>query len=111
MSDLSWCGVENFARWEISRGEKKAGPKLQDPPYAPSQAVGVVMPAMDGRELADKVRKLRPSIRVLFTSGYTEDAIVHRGVEAAHVAFRQKPYAPDGLARKVRAVIGPAFAS
>jgi two-component system, cell cycle sensor histidine kinase and response regulator CckA len=65
----------------------------------------VVMPIMDGRELADRVHKLRPSIRVLFTSGYTEDAILHRGVEAAHVAFLQKPYAPAKLAGKVREVL------
>jgi PAS domain S-box-containing protein len=66
----------------------------------------VVMPSMDGRELADQVRKMQPSIRVLFTSGYTEDAVMHRGVEAATVAFLQKPYVPATLARKVREVLG-----
>ena len=65
----------------------------------------VVMPTMDGRELAERVHKLRPSILVLFTSGYTEDAILHRGVEAAHVAFLQKPYAPAALAGRVREVL------
>jgi PAS domain S-box-containing protein len=65
----------------------------------------VVMPSMDGRELADRIRERRPSIRVLFTSGYTEDAVVHRGVEAASVAFLQKPYVPLTLARKVREVM------
>jgi two-component system cell cycle sensor histidine kinase/response regulator CckA len=65
----------------------------------------VVMPSMDGRELADKVRQCRPSTRVLFTSGYTEEAVVHRGVEAASVAFLQKPYVPLVLARKVREVL------
>ncbi|HET9466911.1 MAG TPA: ATP-binding protein, partial [Vicinamibacterales bacterium] len=65
----------------------------------------VVMPAMDGRELAERVRQTQPSAKVLFTSGYTEDAIVHRGVEAAHVAFLQKPYAPAVLASKVLEVL------
>jgi two-component system cell cycle sensor histidine kinase/response regulator CckA len=65
----------------------------------------VVMPTMDGRELAERVRKLVPSIGVLFTSGYTEDAVVDRGVEAQLVAFLQKPYVPLALARKVREVL------
>jgi PAS domain S-box-containing protein len=65
----------------------------------------VVMPAMDGREPAEKVREVLPSIGVLFTSGYTEDAIVHRGVEADLVAFLQKPYTPAALVRKVREVL------
>lgn len=63
------------------------------------------MPGMGGRELADQVRERRPGIRILFTSGYTEDAIVHRGVEAAQVAFLQKPYSPARLAGKIRAVL------
>ena len=71
----------------------------------------VVMPSMDGRELADQVRKMQPSIQVLFTSGYTEDAVVHRGVEAAAVAFLQKPYVPVTLARKVREVLQAAAAA
>lgn len=65
----------------------------------------VVMPGMDGRELADKVRERQADIRILFTSGYTEDAILHRGVEASCVAFLQKPYNPASLAGKIRAVL------
>ena len=65
----------------------------------------VVMPGMDGRELADTVRDRQPDIRVLFTSGYTEDAILHRGVEAASVAFLQEPYSPASFASKIRAVL------
>ena len=65
----------------------------------------VVMPGMDGRELAGKVRDRRPDIRMLFTSGYTEDAILHRGIEAARVAFLQKPYSPATLAGTIRKVL------
>ena len=64
----------------------------------------VVMPGMDGRELAEHVREQQPLIRVLFTSGYTEDAIVRRGVEAESMSFLQKPYRPAALAKKAREV-------
>jgi PAS domain S-box-containing protein len=61
----------------------------------------VVMPTMNGRELADRVRRIAPSTRVLFTSGYTRDAVVQRGVHADEVAFLQKPYGPSVLIGKV----------
>jgi two-component system, cell cycle sensor histidine kinase and response regulator CckA len=61
----------------------------------------VVMPGMDGRELARKVRHMRPSIGVLFTSGYAQDAMGGRGGEMSGAAFLQKPYASGVLASKV----------
>jgi signal transduction histidine kinase len=65
----------------------------------------VVMPGMGGRELAERLRQRRPGVRVLYTSGYTEDAIVHGGAIEPGVAFIEKPVAPDHLLRKVREVL------
>jgi DNA-binding response OmpR family regulator len=65
----------------------------------------VIMPGMNGRELADAVRAARPGVKVLFVSGYTDDVVVPHGVEVATDAFLQKPFTPLALACKVRAVL------
>ncbi len=62
----------------------------------------VVMPVMSGKEMADALQKSYPETRVLFTSGYTEDAISQRGILRPGVVFLQKPYTTAALARKVR---------
>jgi signal transduction histidine kinase len=67
----------------------------------------IVMPDMSGRQLADAVLKIRPTIKVLFTTGYTRNAIVHNGIVDNHVSFLAKPFSIDALARKVREVLGP----
>jgi signal transduction histidine kinase len=64
----------------------------------------VVMPDIGGRQLAEAIRRHRPHIRVLYMSGYTDDAVIHHGIEMTD-AFIQKPFTPLGLARKVRAVL------
>jgi signal transduction histidine kinase len=68
----------------------------------------VVMPVMGGKEMADALRASHPNTKVLFTSGYTEDAIVHHGVVQPGVIFLQKPYMATTLARKVREVLDEA---
>ena len=65
----------------------------------------VVMPGMNGRELASRLTRIHPETRVLFTSGYTDDAIVHHGVLDEGVSFIGKPYTPSALAKKVREVL------
>jgi PAS domain S-box-containing protein len=65
----------------------------------------VVMPHMSGKELADRVRALYPQTRILFTSAYTENAIVHQGVLNPGVALLQKPFTPSALAYKLREML------
>jgi signal transduction histidine kinase len=65
----------------------------------------VVMPGMTGRELADEAVQRQPGLKVLYTTGYTQNAIVHGGRLDAGVALLPKPYSADQLARKIRAAL------
>jgi PAS domain S-box-containing protein len=65
----------------------------------------VVMPRMSGRELAEQLKALQPQLKVLFMSGYTDDAIVRHGLLAAEVEYLSKPFSLNSLASKVREVL------
>ena len=65
----------------------------------------VIMPLMGGREMADWLKTTHPDVKILFTSGYADDAIAHHGVLDAGVELISKPYTPAALARRVRTLL------
>jgi CheY-like chemotaxis protein len=65
----------------------------------------VVMPEMNGRELAEQLSAIRPNLECLYMSGYTADVIAHRGILDEGVGFIQKPFLSEDLAAKVRQVL------
>ena len=65
----------------------------------------VVMPQMGGREVADRLTRMRPGLRVLYMSGYTDDSVMRHGIHEHEVTFLSKPFSAVALAEKVRAVL------
>ncbi len=65
----------------------------------------VVMPQMGGSELAQKIDKLRPGLKIIFMSGYTDDAVVRHGILQDNVQFLQKPVSPGTLSKTLRTVL------
>lgn len=99
---LQRCGYRVL---EATNGQEALQRVAQHPETIHLLVTDVVMPHMGGRELAEQVMQCCPDCRVLFLSGYTDDAILHHGVQSAEYAFLQKPFAPSTLAQTVRAVL------
>jgi PAS domain S-box-containing protein len=90
---------------EAKQGEEALAIAQSQPQVIHLLLTDVVMPEFSGSELANRLVSLRKGIRVLFMSGYTDEAIIHHGVLASNIAYLQKPFTPDGLARKIREVL------
>lgn len=88
-----------------ARNGAEAVQLLRDHPEIKLLFTDVVMPDMNGRELADRAKRERPDLRVLFTTGYTRDAIVHNGMLERGVQLIPKPATFEQLASKIRAVL------
>jgi CheY-like chemotaxis protein len=65
----------------------------------------VEMPGLGGRQLAEQLSAVHPEARVLYVSGYPDDAVVQHGIREGRVQFLQKPFSPSALAQKVRDVL------
>ncbi|MFO0805105.1 MAG: PAS domain S-box protein [Gemmataceae bacterium] len=96
--------MQGFTVLEAERGVDAIQLAAEHPGPIHLLVTDVVMPEMGGRQLAEAVRGYRPDVRVVYMSGYTDDAVLRHGVELTD-AFIQKPFTPLGLARKVRAVL------
>ena len=89
-----------------ARDGQEALTLLEGPEHVDLLFTDIVMPGgMNGRQLADEARKHRPDLKVLFTSGYTENAVLHQGKLEAGVQLISKPYRREELARKLRAIL------
>ena len=65
----------------------------------------IMMPVLSGRQLAEQLREQQPALKVLFMSGYSDDASVRNGDFAVETDFIPKPFLPDALAKKVRELL------
>ncbi|HUP88704.1 MAG TPA: two-component regulator propeller domain-containing protein [Longimicrobiales bacterium] len=90
---------------EARHGQDALGASRDHPGHIDLLLSDVVLPAMNGRVLSEKLVQYRPDLRVLLMSGYTDDEIVRRGLLDPGVAYLQKPFTPHALLRMVRSVL------
>jgi signal transduction histidine kinase len=99
---LAGCG---YAILEASHGEEALRVAAEHAGPIDLVVTDVVMPRMNGRELVDRLIPIRPGVKVVYMSGYTDDSVVARGVATAGLTFLQKPFTLAVLARTVREVL------
>jgi two-component system, cell cycle sensor histidine kinase and response regulator CckA len=90
---------------EATRGEEAIRLCKSRPGAIDLAVIDVVMPEMSGPDLARQIAPICPAMRVLYISGYTDEAVVHHGIPQSGVEFLQKPFLPEALLRKVREVL------
>jgi PAS domain S-box-containing protein len=99
---LKKCG---YTVLEAGDGDEALGVAARQPGPIHLLVTDVVMPRLGGRELAERLRAARPEIKVLYMSGYTDDAVIRHGLMEAEHALLQKPFGGAALAAKVREVL------
>jgi CheY-like chemotaxis protein len=91
-----------FVAVEAASGEEAEALMAQDGDRVDLVLTDIVLSGMSGPALVERLHRSRPSLRVVFMSGYADDAVVRHGLLESEVAFIQKPFVPDALLRKVR---------
>ena len=105
---------EGYTVLEAAGGEEALAIATRHPGTIDLLVTDVVMPGMSGGELASRIVRMLPGVRVLYISGYSDDAIVRCGVSQADSAFLEKPFTYERFVAKVREVLerpGPARAA
>jgi PAS domain S-box-containing protein len=97
--------VNGYRVLEAARGREALDILAQNPSAVALMITDVVMPEMSGRELAERARTAAPDMKVLFISGYTDEAIVQHGVLRPGIPFLQKPFTHEALAQKIRSLL------
>jgi DNA-binding NtrC family response regulator len=106
MLQLAWCGWPKNHHPDVRQLPKRAGLRLLDSHADVALLfIDVVMPDMNGRKLADEALRRRPSLRVIFTTGFSRNTVIHNGVLDKDVNFLVKPFTLEQLTAKVRDVM------
>ena len=96
---------QGYTVLEARHGREAIGLPAQDIDNVELTVTDVVMPGMDGRDLAQHLLKRKPNMKVLYVSGYTDNAIIRSGMLEPGTAFLEKPFTPEVLARKVHEML------